>query len=115
MSLAYYEEVVEQGSESGRRAEKMAISHSLGLLETAQETGVQSNEATVAMHFTRRLWEMLLRDLASPENGLPAQLRADLISIGIGILRELEELRQHRKDDFEHVMFLSRTILGGLK
>ncbi len=115
MSLTSYEEIVEQGTESGRRAERMAIAHSLDLMETAQETGAQTQEALVAVHFTRRLWELLLRDLASPDNGLPQRLRADLISIGIGVLRELEELRQNRKTDFEHVIFLSRTILGGLQ
>lgn len=115
MSKASYTEVIEESSTSGRQQEAAAIAHSIELMNGAESETARPKDAVIALHFTRRLWELLLRDLASPENGLPRSLRADLISIGLGILKDLEKIRQRQKDSFETTISLSKIIIEGLK
>ena len=58
---------------------------------------------------------MLLEDLAHPDNQLPKQLRADLISIGIWIMREAEEIRLGRSQNFKGIIDVTRAIAEGLQ
>ncbi len=115
MSKASYHEMIEESAASGRQQEAAAISHSIELMSGADAEDANPKDKVIALHFTRRLWELLLRDLASPENGLPRSLRADLISIGLGILRDLEKVRQRQKESFETTISLSKIIYEGLK
>ena len=115
MSKASYNEMIEESAASGRQQEAAAIAHSIELMSGADAENANPKDAVIALHFTRRLWELLLRDLASPENGLPRSLRADLISIGLGILRDLEKVRQRQKESFETTISLSKIIYEGLK
>jgi len=47
-------------------------------LTRAQRPGAQMPEIAAALHDNRRLWTVLAVDLAVPDNGLPADLRAQL-------------------------------------
>jgi flagellar protein FlaF len=77
--------------------------------------GPSSKEAIEALHFCGRLWALLIEDLAHPDNQLPTQLRADLISIGLWIMRESEEIRQGRSENFEGIIQVTRAIAEGLQ
>jgi flagellar protein FlaF len=110
-----YAEVLEETPQSARAREKMALEHSIGLLEAAAELGPNSRDSIEALHFCRRLWAMLLEDLAHPDNALPKQLRADLISIGIWIMREAEEIRLGRSKNFKGIIDVTRVIAEGLQ
>ena len=110
-----YAEVLEETPQTARAREKMALEHSIGLLQTAATLGVNSRDSTEALHFCRRLWAMLLEDLAHPDNQLPKQLRADLISIGIWIMREAEEIRLGRSQNFKGIIDVTRAIAEGLQ
>jgi flagellar biosynthesis activator protein FlaF len=110
-----YAEVLEETPQSAREREKMAIEHSIGLLQAAAQLGPNSRDSIEALHFCRRLWAMLLEDLAHPDNALPNQLRADLISIGIWIMRETEEIRLGRSQNFKGIIDVSRVISEGLQ
>lgn len=109
-----YSEVAEEASSRIRQDEQRAFRHSIGLLARAREKGIGSREAVEALFFLNRLWGVLLEDLASPENALPKELRAKLISIGIWILRHAEDLRAGRKKDFQPLIDVSETICNGL-
>lgn len=115
MSKASYNAIIEESSNSGRAQEAAAIAHSIELMNGAEADDSHPKDTVIALHFTRRLWELLLRDLASPDNGLPRSLRADLISVGLGILRDLEKIRQRQKESFETTISLSKIIYEGLK
>ena len=67
------------------------------------------------MLYLRRLWGLLIEDLARPENDLPKALRADLISIGLWIMREAEEIRLEKSDNFKGLIDVSMSIRDGLK
>jgi flagellar protein FlaF len=109
-----YAEVLDETPKGARERERQTIDRSIELLREADAKGVRSREAVEALLFVRRLWSYLLEDLAKPENDLPAKLRADLISIGLWILREAEQIRLEKSDNFKGLIEVSAAIREGL-
>src|ERR687894_2979606 len=105
-----YAEVLEETPQTARQRERHAIEHSIQLLLAAEKAGVRSREAVEALHFVPRLWSVLIEDLAKTENDLPQQLRADLISIGLWIMREAEQIRLEKSDNFKAIIEVSQSI-----
>lgn len=95
--------------------ERQLLSRSIDLLTTASAVGPASMEAIEALHFTNRVWTTFVEDLGSPDNALPKELRANLISIGLWLLREAEEVRQGRSDNFEGLIEVSQIIRDGIQ
>ncbi len=109
-----YDEIAVETSEKIRADEVRALDHSIRLMTAAQAKGAGTREAVEAMFFVSRLWGVLLEDLASDDNGLPAELRAKIISIGIWALKYTEEFRRGLKKDFQPLIEISGIILKGL-
>ena len=109
-----YAEVLEETPQTAREREQLAIGHSIDLLKVALEKGAASREGVEAIYFVRKLWTFFIEDLAKPENDLPRQLRADLISIGLWIMREAEEIRQGNSTNFQGLIEVSQLISDGL-
>lgn len=109
-----YDEVLDESPKAARETERSALLRSIEMMESAEEKGVGSREAVDAIYFVRRLWGIFIEDLANAENALPPQLRADLVSIGLWVMRETEELRQGQADSFKPLIDVSRTISEGL-
>ncbi|MEM7747736.1 MAG: flagellar biosynthesis regulator FlaF [Pseudomonadota bacterium] len=115
MHQVSYAEVVAESPNTERERERRALDRSIELLEQAEAIGPQSKEAIEALVFTGQLWLVLLEDLGSEENSLPKELRADLISIGIWILRESDEIRSGKSESLQPIIDISKTIRDGLK
>jgi flagellar protein FlaF len=109
-----YAEVLDETPQGARERERLAIDHSIELLRAAQKAGPNSREAIEAALYIRRLWSVLIEDLAKTENDLPKQLRADLISVGLWIMREAEQLRLEKPVSFESMIEVSTAIRDGL-
>jgi len=110
-----YADVQTDSLADARDRERQLLSRSIDLLDAARQKGSTSPEAVEAIHFTNRVWMSLLQDLGSPENALPKELRANLISIGLWLLREAEEVRQGRSDNFEGLIEVSQIIRDGIQ
>jgi flagellar protein FlaF len=110
-----YAEVLDETPKGARERERQAIGRSIELLEAAEKSGVRSRDAIEATLFVRRLWGALIEDLASSDNDLPQNLRADLISIGLWIMREAEQIRLEKSDNFKGIVEVSAAIRDGLK
>jgi flagellar protein FlaF len=95
--------------------ERQLLTRSIDLLTAAAAVGSNSSEAIEALHFTNRVWTTLVEDLASSDNALPKELRANLISIGLWVLRETEDIRQGRTGNFEGVIEVSQIIRDGIQ
>ncbi len=95
--------------------ERQLLTRSIDLLFAAQAVGTDSMEAIEAIHFMNRVWTSFLEDLASTDNALPRELRANLISIGLWLLREAEEVRQGRSNNFEGLIEVSQIIRDGIQ
>jgi flagellar biosynthesis activator protein FlaF len=110
-----YGEMMADTSALIRDNERLAFERSIDLLKIARDKGRGSRESVEALVFANRLWSVLLSDLADADNGYPDTLKASLISIGIWILRQTEEIRQGHVDDFTSLIEVSETISRGLR
>ena len=110
-----YADVQEDGVAEAREREREAINHSISLLTAAKSSGIESRDAIEAVYFVSRLWVRFVEDLASPENQLSQELRANLISIGIWIIKEAERIRLRQSDNFQGIIDISTIIRDGLK
>ena len=110
-----YADVQEDGVAEAREREREALNHSISLLTAAKANGLESRDAIEAVYFSSRLWVRFVEDLASPDNQLAAELRANLISIGIWIIKESERIRKRESDNFQGIIDISIIIRDGLK
>jgi flagellar protein FlaF len=110
-----YDEIVDESATSCRDRERLALDRSIELLKEASEKGTHSTAALEALLYVRRLWSLLLEDLARPGNDLPAKLRADLISIGFWIMKEADLVRDDKSRNFKGLIDISSIIRDGLK
>lgn len=110
-----YDEVVADGPREARSQELLMLERSTALFDAAQTAGAASREAAEAIYFANTLWSHFLEDLASPRNELPQQTRAGLISIGLFVLKECEEIRAGRSSNFAGIASISRTVAEGLR
>ena len=77
-----YADVLEDTGQAAREDEATAIEQSIEMLEKAQAAGARSREAIEALFYLRRLWSLLIEDLAKPENDLPRGLTRTPIAVG---------------------------------
>lgn len=110
-----YSEIQADSVADAKDRERQLLTRSIDLLVAAREAGPQSREAIEAILFMNRVWTSLIEDLGHPENELPKELRANLISIGLWLLREGEEVRQGRSDNFDGLIEISQIIRDGLQ
>jgi flagellar protein FlaF len=111
----YYNEVLEESPKEAREQERTALERTIAMLRDAEQKGPGSREAVEALFYVRKLWGIFIEDLAQSDNGLPPKLRADLVSIGLWVMRETEEIRQGRSKNFAALIEVSQTISEGLK
>jgi len=110
-----YAEVAQESSATARDREHEAFGHMIESLKRAEIAGPRSREAIDAIYVTRNLWSVLVEDLASPENVLPEELRAGLISIGLWVMREAEAIRLGRVQSFAAMIEVTTMIRDGLE
>jgi flagellar biosynthesis activator protein FlaF len=114
MYRSSYAEVLESAPRNVRDVERGAILQSIRLLEKAESAGVTSRESVEALHYTRRLWEFFISKLAESEHPMPQKLRAGLISVGIGLLKEVEAIKAGESKSFKDLKEISQIIADGL-
>jgi flagellar biosynthesis activator protein FlaF len=109
-----YAEMIEDAAGDCRAREREAFDHVISLLRRAREKGNSSRECVDALLFLRRLWTMFLNDLTNPENGLPPELRANLISIGLWIMKEADLIRLRQSENFDGLIEMNSILRDGL-
>jgi flagellar protein FlaF len=87
-----YNDVIEDSHNAMRARERAAMDRVIAMLRAAQDKGPQSRERVDALFYLRRLWTIFINDLNDPNNELPDQLRAGIVSIGIWMMIEINEL-----------------------
>jgi len=114
MQRIQYGDLLEDDQQLARERERAALDQSILLLEQAAAPAAPLASAAEAIAFTSKLWTLLIEDLANPENGLPKELKAQIVSIGIWILRELEAARTDETKGLADVIVVSKAIRDGL-
>lgn len=110
-----YDDIQADSVADARDRERQLLTRSIDMLSAAAAIGHGSQEAVEALHFTSRVWSTFLEDLGSNDNALPKELRANLISIGLWLLRETEDVRQGRTNNFEGLIEVSQIIRDGIQ
>ncbi len=101
MYTAYYAESSDYSSEMSRSNEWSALDNVISGLKTAREQGLGTSQARQALHDTMTVWSFLLDDLSNQDNNFPEQLRADLISIGIFVIKQVGRIYQAQSEDVD--------------
>ena len=110
-----YAEVLEDDQAAARRSEAHALDRGARLLMAAAATPHPSREGVEALHLTRQLWTALITELAAPDNALPNQVRANLVSIGIWVLKEAEAIRLGSSTNYAGIADICAIIRDGLR
>jgi flagellar biosynthesis activator protein FlaF len=110
-----YAEILDDSPQLARERERHAVERSIELLQAGETAGTGSREALEAVVFTERLWAALMEDLANPGNALAPSLRAELISIGVWVMREADQIRLGQSKNFKGLIEVSAAIRDGLK
>ena len=66
-----------------------------------------------ALDWNRRVWSFMAADCANPDNALPENLRASIISLSLWVSRYSSEVMQ-KGEDVEPLIDINRTIMQGL-
>lgn len=110
MSVARYA-ASQNAAATPRQIELRAFRYVNGLL--AAGGGDVRGRAT-ALERAHRLWSILLGDLLSPGNALPAELKGQLVSLGLWAQREAMA-RMDDQGSLEPLMALHRDMIAGLE
>jgi flagellar biosynthesis activator protein FlaF len=115
MYQSAYHDMREEGAASTRSREKEALGRSLHLLRQARDVGFRTHHGAEAIYTTNRVWSFLIEDLSLTENELPDEIRANLISIGIHVLKRLADLRAGEAAAADDIIDITEIIQGGLQ
>jgi flagellar protein FlaF len=110
-----YADVQTDSLADAKDRERQLLDRSIELLVEARQAGVDTHQSIEAIHFMHRVWTTFIEDLGSPDNELPKELRANLISIGLWLLREGEAIRQGSSDNFDGLIEVSQIIRDGIQ
>jgi len=112
-----YAEIMEEGVAVSKDRERQVLDRSIALLKAAMvaDGGTYGKASVEAIYFTRRVWIRFIEDLGNPENQLGDELRANLISIAIWILKEVEKIRKRESNNFQGIIDITTIIKDGIK
>jgi flagellar protein FlaF len=114
MTLSSYDAMIEDSGREARGREQQALNHGIDLLKQLQGGDLAPPDDAEALLYIRRLWTFFVQDLSSPRNGLPEKLRADLISIGLWVIREADRIRQDKATDIDELLAINTVIRDAL-
>ena len=110
-----YNEVIEESPQVMRAQERQAMDRVIDMLRAARDRGPGTREVIEALYYLRRLWAIFIDDLKNPDNELPEQMRAGIISIGIWMNKEIDRVRAGQTADLTPMIEINQIIRDGLK
>ncbi|HEY8571123.1 flagellar biosynthesis regulator FlaF [Phenylobacterium sp.] len=113
MSLQAYQRAA-TSAESPRETEyRLFAQVTLALMEAAKLDPMEIGRRVDALDWNRRVWNVLQTDCAHPENGLPAELRASIISLAIWVGKHTSAVIR-REEEIQPLIDVNRIIMQGL-
>lgn len=110
-----YADIAVDDQRDARRREFDAIDRVVASLERAAKSGGRGAELTEALDLLDLLWTLFLQDLSNDENGLPEELRARLISIGLWMFQQSAALRIAGGGDLSSIIDINVMIRDGMR
>ena len=109
-----YAIIAQESSQNHRRIERAVLEQAINELREASAYGPMSVQSFKARAHMRRIWSVLMSDLSHADNALSDELRASLISIGIWIQRELDQIDLGKSNNFSGIIEINQIIANGL-
>lgn len=110
-----YAEILEEAPAIARERERAAFDRALDLMRIADRPDAQQADRAMAAGFLQSLWGVLVEDLQSEENGLPPDLRADLVSIGLWSMHEANAVIAEPDRTLSALIAVNTSIRDGLR
>jgi flagellar protein FlaF len=113
MSLQAYQQAATR-AESPRETEyRLFAQVTLALIDAAKVDPDDFAGRIDALDWNRRVWTVLADACASPDNRLPDQLRASIISLALWVSRHTSAVIR-RQEEIEPLIEVNRLIMQGL-
>ena len=113
MSLQAYKTAATR-AESPREMEYRLFGQVTRALIVASEAPMSDIAARIdAIDWNRRLWSTLARDCSEPDNKLPAQIRAGIISLSLFVGRHSSEVMRG-EDNFDTLIEINKMMMQAL-
>ncbi|SDA11414.1 flagellar protein FlaF [Methylobacterium sp. UNC378MF] len=112
---ASYAEIMDESPALARERERAAFDRAIDLMKRAEAADAPIALRQEATSFLQRLWSLLIDDLSNPQNGLPTQLRADLISIGLWNMSQSDQVLRGDVPGFDSLIYVNTLIRDGLQ
>ncbi|ATY32040.1 flagellar biosynthesis regulator FlaF [Sphingomonas psychrotolerans] len=113
MTLTAYQ-VARSRAETPRSAEFRLMSEITGEMMDAETAGLKGAMLMRPLHRNREMWSAFATDCGATGNGLPKELRAQIISLGLWVERFTSDVVAGREPVGE-LISLNRTIMEGLR
>ncbi|MBS0295749.1 MAG: flagellar biosynthesis regulator FlaF [Proteobacteria bacterium] len=113
MSLQAYQRAA-QRAENPREAEYRLfgqVTRSLMDASTVDRSDIKTR--IEALDWNRRMWSALATDCAQPENSLPIEVRARIISLSLWVSKHSSAVMRG-EEDFQPLIDINRMIMQGL-
>jgi flagellar protein FlaF len=113
MSLQAYQRAAQQ-AETPRESEYRLFGQvTRALIEAAAVDASDFKTRIEALDWNRRVWTALAADCATPENNLPLNVRAQIISLSIWVSRHTSAVMR-REETIEPLIDVNKIIMQGL-
>lgn len=109
-----YAQTQRDSGAQARQTEAGVLQRITDLLKAASDPDASPQTRIDALHQMRRFWMALIDDLATPGNALPQETRASLISIGLSLLREADQIDIAGAEGFSYLAEINTLVLTGL-
>lgn len=101
---------------SPREVEAMAFTKAAVLLEEARTAEGDQQKLSQGLRFNHLLWTIMQADITEPENQLPPELKANIMSLSIFVDKQTSKaLRTGATQDLEVLININRNIAAGLR
>ncbi len=106
----------QQANLSGRELEAMAFTRAALKLEDAKKLTDNPQEYGKALRFNHLLWTIIQADIVEPENKLPPEIKANIMSLSIFVDKQTAKaLRTRDPADLETLININRNLAAGLR
>jgi len=101
---------------SPREVEAMAFTKAALMLEDAKKFIGNITEYSKALRFNHLLWTIIQADLTDPENQLPPEIKANVMSLSIFVDKQTTKaLRSNTATDLDVLININRNLAAGLR
>ncbi len=112
MSYQAYQKA-QQSAEKPSQVEYRLFAEVTNALIKVKDRAIRDKQMVEALDWNRRMWSVLSSDCGTEGNGLPAQLRAGIISLSIWVSKHSSAVMRG-EESIDDLININRTIMEGL-